>query len=124
MKINDKVMFITFYQDKPAWLPGTVKHIMEEVQHYTILVRKDYRGLIDGNSQAVVPRQFVFDTVESADKWADQISKNLTDFVTTYDSSEETWKSMTTALTWQPLESTDVPLVASGDIPPAEGSAP
>ena len=100
------------------WLVGTIKHIMAEMQHVTVLIRKDYRQLVDNNAQVVVPSQFVFPNIEAADLWVKEVDKNLDRFSQSYDGSDETWKAMTEALTWQPVAK-DAQLAASVDTLPA-----
>lgn len=118
MKVGDRVLFFTIFNDKPMWLVGIVKHVMQGVEHYTIKVRKDYRGLINGQDQAVVPRQFVFENIEAADAWVKEIDQNLTRFTSSYDGSDQVWEELTKSLTWQPVEATDAQSsVSVGSLP-------
>jgi len=125
LELNQRVLFLTYYNGKPTWLVGQIKHIMAEVGHYTVLVRKDYRGLVEGNAQAVLPRDFIFANVEEADAFVKEIDQKLTKFVANYDSSPETWDEMTKALTWQPpVALPDAPLPALGESRPESDSVP
>lgn len=121
LEINQRVLCLTFFDLKPVWLPGTVKHIMREVGHVTILIREDYRTIVGNNAQVVLPMPFVFPTISAADAWVRSVDKGLSEFVNGYDSSDSKWGK---ALTWQPIVSAmGDQLAASACTPPPSDSA-
>lgn len=101
IKINDRVLAFVHYNGKPLWLCGTVRQVMDVAGHIGVYLRKDYQ--VDGNKYIVVPKEFVFASIDAADAWERSIDKSLNAFAAAHDNDEKAWEG--TALTWESIPS-------------------
>ncbi len=113
IKVNQRVLAFAVYQGKPMWLPGVVREIFAEAGHAGVIVRRDYRGLIDGNEYMVAPTYFLFDNVTEADEFVRAADRGLSSFTTSHDSSEEAWAPA--MLSWSDPEPASDPTEQASD---------